>query len=117
MNTAQQARLQKFPWSQCALLVVVVLSAGAYSTYVEFRRAGHLNLVAPVLSLWAAAYLTYRWTRLRKELSNGTFSPEAYAANPTSYRLGTVSELRVWGVILIIALMALSLAEGLRIVP
>jgi len=98
-----------------AVAASIVISVVGFSEWSWYRSAGAWTSSSKAVLLvigWLLIFLAYRFRKLTKEQSDGTFSEERYAADPSGYIVGSPREKMVAvvvGVVIVLVYTALSL--------
>ena len=107
---------QRFTWPR---LIRFLLTQWAVIVALEFYwrwqsgKWGATSLAVIPVALWIYGAFAYRWLQIMKDIADGSFSDEAYQANPMGYMWGNgkqfvlvVMSAAVIGLICIIAIAA-----------
>jgi hypothetical protein len=107
-------RTPTFSWRLFALIAAVVLGIAIGTGWQKYFRPeswGLKTLAVFVLPATLVIFLAWRWSLLRKELSDGTFSLERYHAEPGTYLMGPFRQQLLWLIGAITLILAITIAQ------
>ena len=117
MNTALP-EIPRFTWVRLVRSLALMVTVVGLVLWFFAKRDGHWTVsstAAASVMAWIFITWAYRYSQLIKEQSNGTFSADAYASDPSGYLWGTklTHRFRI-GVGLAIAIVIIVIAQLFR---
>ena len=98
-----------FSWLQYFSIAAVITGVTAWVAWDrhhsgrwDFGSAAFLAVPGTLL-----IFLAYRWRSLRRELLDGTFSQDRYAADPGAYMFGPMRQVILWMAVALVSVVAL----------
>jgi hypothetical protein len=93
----------KFSWQGYAVVAAMILACVGGTEYYQYRKTGKFDLAFSILmTVFFLTYSAQGWWRMRKQIRDGTFSNDAYNADPIGYMRGPLRRT----VLFVLALVA-----------